>query len=238
MRRRGPRKTDNGEAQHGGDGEQSCAREGGEKGGKPAGDAPYPKADHRRRLAATEEQGGGNSDGDRGAAVKAAVQLGFAKQEAAVAGAVDSRARGGGFIGRPRATACGLGTPCGGGRAVPWPDSDSSPSLARGRGRPRQAGPACQREREGEERAGMRVGRRAGGKGKRTRLGRAVWEEKERRGERPAGLGHVEEKMAVGLGLAGRKRKKREGWCWGRPSGEKEREKELHSNILEFEFEI
>jgi hypothetical protein len=68
-----------------------------------------------------------------------------------------------------------------------------------------------------------------------------VQEEKESRGERPARLGRVEEKTAAGLGLAGRKRKKREGRCWAGPRGEKETERrnciQMHCNLnLKFKF--
>jgi hypothetical protein len=47
---------------------------GGEEKGKQAGEDPYPKAELRRWLTATEERRGGNSDSGRGAAVKAAAR--------------------------------------------------------------------------------------------------------------------------------------------------------------------
>jgi hypothetical protein len=81
------------------------------------------------------KQRGGGCDGDRGAAAKAAARLGFTRQKVAAAVLVGPRARGGSFIGLP----LDLGVWAqdavhGEGRAVPWPDSGSSPSLARGRG--------------------------------------------------------------------------------------------------------
>jgi hypothetical protein len=70
--------------------------------GKEAGEVPYPKAELWRQLVATEERRGGGSDDDRGATANVAVRPGFTRQEVAAAGFVDPRARGGGFIGRPR----------------------------------------------------------------------------------------------------------------------------------------
>jgi hypothetical protein len=133
MRRRGSRKADNSWARHGSNGEQASRREGGDKGGKPIGDTPYPKAELQRQLAATEERRG--ADGDGGAAAKAVARARVAKQEAATAGFANPRARGGGFIGPPREPRhAGLGQRAGGCRAVPWPDSSSSLSLAQGQG--------------------------------------------------------------------------------------------------------
>jgi hypothetical protein len=104
-------------------------------------------------------------------------------------GFADPRARGGGFIGQPREPRrAGPGQRAGRGRAVLWPNSGSSPSLARGRGPPRQASPACQREREGKKRgaSGGRTGpgEEASRLGQLSRAGR-----KGRKEERPAGLG-------------------------------------------------
>jgi hypothetical protein len=60
-----------------------------------------------------------------------------ARQKAAAAGCVEPTARGGGFIGQLReASMCGLGQRTSGVRDMPWSNSSSSPSLARGRGRP------------------------------------------------------------------------------------------------------
>jgi hypothetical protein len=48
--------VDDGEARHGGVGEQSCLREGRERGGKLADEVPHPKAELQQQLAATEER--------------------------------------------------------------------------------------------------------------------------------------------------------------------------------------
>jgi hypothetical protein len=70
-------------------------------------------------------------------AVKVEARLGLRGKEAAAAGCVEPRARGGGFIGRPRSLGVrARGSARRGGRAMPWLDSGLSPSLARGRGRP------------------------------------------------------------------------------------------------------
>jgi hypothetical protein len=79
---------------------------------------------------ATEEQRGGDSDGDRGAAAKAALAR-AARQGVAVAGFAGLRARGGGFIGWPRGhgvRARGIARAKAG--LMPQLDSGSNPSQA------------------------------------------------------------------------------------------------------------
>jgi hypothetical protein len=94
-------------------------------------------------------------------------------------------------------------------------------------------GPGCQRKKEEKERG-------AGGLGPgKEKVSWAVWG-KERRKERPPGLGRVgERREPAGLGRNKEKKveKKRKREV-GRAQLGNEREKEMHSNAFEFEFEI
>jgi hypothetical protein len=148
-----------------------------------------------------------------------------ARQKAAAVGFAEPKARGDGFIGWPReASTCGPGQRTGGFRAVPWPDLGSSPSLAQGRGRPRQAGPACQRERRG---GGSRA---AGPRGEEKSSCWAGPLGEESKKKRPARLGRAGVKEKEGREVLGRaKRRERE----------KERKKciQIHLNLnLKFKF--
>jgi hypothetical protein len=58
------RRADDSETRHGGDDEQASRREGGEKGEKQAGDAPYPKAELQRRLTTIDERRGDDGGAD------------------------------------------------------------------------------------------------------------------------------------------------------------------------------
>jgi hypothetical protein len=119
-----------------------------------------------------------------------------------------------------------------GSRVVSRQDLGSSPSLARGRGWPQQAGPPCQREGEWEEGKQATWAERA----RASCLGRAERRERRRRKEaswlmrrrkeRPARAG-PQGKMEEGK----RKRKV------GRAQLGNEREKEMHLNLnLKFKF--
>jgi hypothetical protein len=81
-----------------------------------------------------------------------------------------------------------------------WPDSDSSPSLAQGRRRPRQVGPVCQR---------------AKGEGERKQAARADW---------PGGrkLGRAEEERKEELGCWTGPRGGEKKTSWARPCERKE----------------
>jgi hypothetical protein len=97
---------------------------------------------------------------------------------------------------------------------VPRPDSGSSPSLARGWGRPRQGAPPVSEQEKG--RRELERARAVGPGGKRSEagagLGRTV--EGEERKKRPAGLGR-----------AGRGEREKEKERAGRAQREKEGEK-------------
>jgi hypothetical protein len=134
MRQWGPRKADDGEVRHDGDGKQSGAREGREKGEK----RPV-------RFLTPRRSSGSYSCQQKSIKAAAATaiemrwrrrrcRLGLRGKDAAAAECAEPRARGGGFIVRPR----GLGVRARGvtrrGRPglVPRLDSGSNPSLARG----------------------------------------------------------------------------------------------------------
>jgi hypothetical protein len=99
------------------------------------------------------------------------------------------------------------------------------PSLARGRGQPQQAGPACQRAREGERGGGVGWAGWAGGAEKRSRL---VWAVQEKGKER----------RKAGWDWAAWKKRREEKERVGRAQREKVEKRKLHSNAFEFEFEI
>jgi hypothetical protein len=144
MRCRGPRRADDSETRHSGDGEQASRPEGGERGKNRPATLLTPR---------WNSDGGSRQQRSGEAATATAFKvrrqrrrcgLGFARQGAAAAGFAGLRVRGGGFIGRPM----NLGVRArGSARAeaglVPWSDSGSNPSLARGGRRARHAGPAC-----------------------------------------------------------------------------------------------
>jgi hypothetical protein len=114
---------------------ESVAAGRGEGRGKQAGEDNYPKAKLRWWLTAIEEWQGSNGGRGRGS-VRVAALARAMRQGAAAAGLAGPRARGGGFIGRPR----GLGVRA---RGIAWAevglvpqlDSSSNPNLARGRRR-------------------------------------------------------------------------------------------------------
>jgi hypothetical protein len=155
----------------------------------------------------------GGVAGGRGAAAR----LGFAKQEAAAAGFTESRARGGGFIGRLRASACGPRTPRGGGHVAAGLrcESELGSSLRAGM-TPRE------REGRGESRTGGLLDRgRKNGAGRAGRVGGREGKEKGR------------------LGWAAWRKKKRGERRWAGPRGEKEREKKKCIQMhFYFEFKI
>jgi hypothetical protein len=131
----------------------------GEGRGNQASEDPHPKAELQRRLMATTS--------------KAVTRLGFTRQKAVAAVLVGPRARGGSFVARPQ----DLGVRARDavrweGRAVPWLDSSSSPSLARGRGDPDRWIPAVRERKNGRRKlaCGRAVGpRRKRGAGRWTR---------------------------------------------------------------------
>jgi hypothetical protein len=122
--------------------------------------------------------------------------------------------------------------------AVRRPDSDSSPSWARGGRRTRQAGPARQRDNRGEEK--KRAAWRKVGRGE--LLGRVERKEKERRAPVgcQAGLGRAvrDEEEAGWAGLQRRKEGENEKKKIGRAQREQKGEKEMLLNAFKFEFEI
>jgi hypothetical protein len=97
------------------------------------------------------------------------------------------------------------------------PNSGSSPSLAWGKGKPRQAGPACQREGEGGA-GGLGQGGReqAGPRGKKGK-------------KRPSQLGR--------LGCAGKREKRRKKRRERGPNPKKKRDRRKNK-MLSIEFEI
>jgi hypothetical protein len=115
----------------------------------------------------------------------------------------------------------------GGGRAMPWPDSGSSPSLARGRDNPDRWAPPVSERKKVKERGGVRVGRWARGR----RRGAGCW-------TRPRGGGKKRKKGQLGCTVREKKREVKEKERVDRALREKEGEKELHSNAFEFEFGI